>query len=521
MKQVHPDAGTPSTKEFLELQSKFEEASRLLNAQATASRIQVEAVTFATASSSSHRTATAPPGHHHQASHSSVPVMGLSQARVYPFTAAILAMGATSYMMATRSKTPLTADEQKSSGSASRSSSSKANETQTKQVDLESQVDTRMKYRALESGPWNVIDAKASALSKVWAPSKSHDFADSKSFYANRTLGQTQKVRVDKKKGKVFGYEAIHEPQSRRGIDMLPVHTAAEDGHMWFLEQCAINSKCRDMLNAGDAEENTPLHHAAWAGRVDVAIALLRLGAETDARNAAGLIPHEVADAQGHQQVAALLLDAKEAADGKGCGPIPQHPDGLGTMSQPPDDVVFTGIRSSDSLRHAVNMSVGYMIAPPFPISQSLKESPNAAERTAAVVAGALQDTEFDLEDLQEDGKQQAITDLWSHSADKELDVEVCGLLVYESPGQVSADAPGHWFAIRRSNSGGPVYWRLDPLRGSFALSDSEYESLVKRYKIFRFVRGPPHLRVKRTEKLQSTNAEAEALLRTRDGVSG
>merc|ERR1719422_907084 len=221
-------------------------------------------------------------------------------------------------------------------------------------------------FPELKSGPWNVREAKAEKANKgtgVWAPSKSDQFLDSDSFYAGRAKGHIragigQRRRLGEKQGgqiKDLGYEAMHEPLMRNGVEMLPVHAAAEDGDVWWLERCGAMRSCRAMLDVGDAQQDTPLHHCARAGQASTCKALLRLTMVPDSRNMEGQLPEEVAAAEGHEEVARLLRSARS---GKGLvsGEALRHPDGLGIMKEPPEGVVFVGIRESESLRLAVNM---------------------------------------------------------------------------------------------------------------------------------------------------------------------
>ncbi|CAJ1359568.1 unnamed protein product [Effrenium voratum] len=164
-----------------------------------------------------------------------------------------------------------------------------------------------------------------------------------------------------------------HTPQLRKGIDVLPVHIAAEENSVFYLEQCGANPSCRSLLNAADARGDTPLHHAASHGAQQAAQALLRLGAEAT-RNRVGKFPEEVAQGP----IAHLLAQSRGGTGGTRFAS--RHPDGLGVMQEPPPEAaVFTGLRHYDCLRQAVNMAAGCQIAPPLPVSREMRQNPSAA----------------------------------------------------------------------------------------------------------------------------------------------
>eukprot|EP00930_Biecheleria_cincta_P039311 TRINITY_DN27033_c0_g1_i1.p1 TRINITY_DN27033_c0_g1~~TRINITY_DN27033_c0_g1_i1.p1 ORF type:complete len:566 (-),score=76.24 TRINITY_DN27033_c0_g1_i1:375-2072(-) len=532
VKEVHPDAGGRSSKDFLDLQQNFREACELL-AAADAPRTEAQAPQSwpkANAGVNAHpRTATTS----HGAASQAVPVTGLPQGSVYPLAGGMLLAAGAAFFLShhARSSTEVTEHSGRSSPSSPKTETNMSRTTAEHPKGSEASAGSKKtKYAPIQSGPWNVSVAKAATPRKgIWSPSSTHEFLDSDSFYASRAKGHSragisQRVRLGEKQGgqiKGLGYEANYEPQIRRDIEMLPIHMAAEDGNLWALEQCGANTKCRSLLNVGDAHGDTPLHHGAWAGRADSCLALLRLGAETDADNNEGVTPEEIAKNRGHNEVAELIRSARQSAYGEGAGPSPRHPDGLGVMAEPPEGVIFVGLQASEILRHSMNMAAGVMVAPPLPISKNMRESDNAAVKIAGVVRGCIQDTEFDLQDplpLKGEGSQSA-TDFWKRplGQDSNSDIEACGLLIYEPPKAVSPDAPGHWVAIRQESS--QSFWRLDPVRGPFRLSASELEELVQRYQAWRVVRGSLELRQQRSSKVQAASQEAEALLSARDRV--
>merc|ERR1712232_1263671 len=157
----------------------------------------------------------------------------------------------------------------------------------------------------------------------------------------------------------------------------------------------------------------------------------------------------------------------------------------------------------SEGLRHAVNMAAGFNITPPLPVSCAV-QGERAVEYVINVVRGSLQSTDFEIEDVRVDRTGASVLKLWNAGASEKIGQQVCGLLVYEPPGLVSPDAPGHWVAIRHLpqshlvHSAGDVSliagdrkcWRLDPVRGSYQLTMAELGDLVRRYRIWRVVRG-------------------------------
>lgn len=245
----------------------------------------------------------------------------------------------------------------------------------------------------------------------------------------------------------------------------------------------------------------------------------------------------------GHEEVASLLRRAAAPAEASPaaapsssaaahlaqCEAL-RHEDGLGILEEPPEDIIFAGLRESEPLRRAVNMIAGYNITPPLPVTRSLQAGgAETADRVADVVRGCLQATEFALEDVGE-GEVALPAD----DEEESSTLRFCGLLLFEPPGAVSPDAPGHWVALRRHRrrdhgaglvAGRPSvaatgaakdaeYWRLDPVRGPFRLEASELTPLLGRYRAWRMVQGPSHLREERAAKLARAGEEAEAILR-------
>jgi len=378
-------------------------------------------------------------------------------------------------------------------------------------------------WPALASGPWNVHLAQQESKG-VWAPSKAWEFQNKDSFYNNRAQGHLR-ANVGQRRGKQVkgqGYDAFHDPVVRDGVEMFPVHVAADDGHVWWLEICGASLQCRSMLGVGDARQGTPLHHCARCGQEASCRALLRLGADPSVKNDEQQLPEEVAAAAGHGDIAAFLQEARgtdDLWDAAGQEATLRHPDGLGVLQEPPAGVTFTGLNQAGVMRHAVNMAAGCSVAPPLPMSRAMLDAQDAAERLINVARGSLQATEFDLEDLKGDclSTVQSTGDadaLWEAAGRDGADLQ--GFLFYEPPGVVTQDAPGHWVAVRRVPAPGAGFFRLDPVRGPFRLSDQELKLMLGRYQAWRVVQATRETRLARTAKLGAAREEALALLEAR-----
>jgi len=221
--------------------------------------------------------------------------------------------------------------------------------------------------------------------------------------------------------------------------------------------------------------------------------------------------PEDLARSAGLESLAESLHQARETPrQGHVVGAL--HADGLGLLASPPQGVVFSGLAISGALTRAVNMSAGVHVVAPLPITPSMYKESRQASNVVQMIRGSLGSTEFDLEelDVERDG-------VWAAPNGGE-DFETCGLLIYEAAGQVSADAPGHWVAIRRAperaSESASEYFRLDPVRGPFRLSEDELLSLLGRFSAWRTVRGPAALREQRNAKLAQAKNEAQKLMK-------
>lgn len=513
VKLVHPDvAGSKATpQDFQLLQKRYEEASGLLKQRSDDWPVHTDVAPshpdWHQYEAAAKRTASSQSGETEQ-------VAGLPQKTVYPVAASSFIAAFTMLVYSQRSASPTSAE------TSAEGSPTKAHKESIALASSGSHSSPGSTWPPLESGPWNVPAAKATVPCKgIWSPSKNSEFLDTDCFMAGRAKGHFregigQRRKLGKEQGgqiKVLGYEAAHQPLVRDGVEMLPVHAAAGDGHIWWLEHCGANDKCRSMLLTGDAQEDTPLHHAAAKGQEAVCRALLRLGADVDTRNETGQLAEDSAAQSGHQDVAKLLREARLSNGSNGIedrisvslAANMLHPDGLGAMMKPPDEVVFVGLSAQQSLRRAVNMAAGCGVCQPIPVTKAMHDA-NNPERISNVVRGSLQDTGYDLEEMDSD-----ISSIGKVSTDG---AEVCGLLIYESPGKVSADAPGHWTALRQDTCEAS-WWRLDPVRGPFRLAEGDLQELLKRYQAWRTVRISPELRGERVAKLAATQSEAVSLV--------
>merc|ERR1712216_456506 len=173
-----------------------------------------------------------------------------------------------------------------------------------------------------------------------------------------------------------------------------------------------------------------------------------------------------------------------------------QHPDGLGVLAEPPPGIIYTGLHSTGIELQAVNMAAGCLIAPHLPLSRETYKAEataqDVAERIVNIARGSLHYTEWRLEDV--DPKQCEVSagpDIWQNL---QCEVgELHGILLYEIPGSVTSDAPGHWVAIQRlpgiPGTSTDCFFRLDPIRGPFQLSTSEFVELLGRHRAWRTVR--------------------------------
>jgi ankyrin repeat protein len=91
---------------------------------------------------------------------------------------------------------------------------------------------------------------------------------------------------------------------------MTPLHAAALRGNVDTIEVFAMAEGVR--LNARDREDNTPLHYAAYEGHIEAVRALLRHGADPQAKQRMGYTVAQAARHRGHEELALLIEEAGE-----------------------------------------------------------------------------------------------------------------------------------------------------------------------------------------------------------------
>jgi len=511
VKMVHPDITGSSTAAFLELQQNFNEASLLLNRRTVSTAYWQRERMYQrppwepsweppqARASSSRGAATAAAGFGQQAS----PTANNPGATAYSLAAVSLVSAAALPFWLLRDHTSTSPAEQRSMAGG--------RDTYA--------VQQAASWSSLESGPWSVAEAKAAGTNLstgAFSAQQSRERRQNDAFYLSRAKGRE---RACYKRPQLAVLGECDKPVLINGAKVLPVHAAARDGSIWWLERCGANPPCRNQLERGDAQGNTALHHAAMVGNTQVCSALVRLGSTLDVCNNAGQTPATSAHLAGHADAATELQGAM--ADLAAQTSCMQHPDGCGTLAQPPPSIVFSGLRETDCLRRAVNIAAGCTVVPPVPASRAIQEEAEAVN----IVRGSLQDTEFDLVEMASDS---AVVNPWlcqTKGSEEGMVAELCGLLLYEPAGVVSEDASGHWFAIRcvssvgvETNEGavaddGPGFWRLDPVRGAFRLSHEELAELLMRYRSWFVLRGSGVLRSARLAELAAARSEATSLV--------
>jgi len=479
VKQVHPDlTSDASASQFRMLQQNYEEATRLLRqnaSEASAASSQppwanVTQPQWSSAARKAQERTWEPP---RTQKPNGVPTVGLPAGTVYVATSGVFAFAAAAFV--------LSQPEQPSPTVARSNLPQRA-----RAANATGEVLEPGRWPALQSGPWCVTVARAADQKKA---SESPDFGPfrrkASPIWQQKLEQRSPNQPVSKSEDAGFGNLFVKEIQGNEG--MLPVHAAAADGDTWWLEVCGANAQCRGTLHARDSTDDTPLHHAAKNGQTLACHTLLRLGADPGVKNVQDFLPEDMAMSGGHGNISEHLQKVRETGNGAD-GQL--HPDGFGILAEPPLGVIFTGLQTSERERRAVNMAAGCLISGHLPVSRQTYKAQDVASRIINVVRGSLQNTEFAFEDLVPPAPACG-TGIWQML---QYDgAELRGLLLYEPPGSVSRDAPGHWVAIRRlpeiPGTSVESFFRLDPVRGPFQISATELVALLGRYRAWRVVR--------------------------------
>merc|ERR1712066_1094179 len=97
----------------------------------------------------------------------------------------------------------------------------------------------------------------------------------------------------------------------------------------------------------------------------------------------------------------------------------------------------------SGCFRRAVDMAAGFLITQPLPVSRSVAESKDAADRIVNIARGSLQSTTFDIKDplfgKALGSSPPSGAEMWRRFQHDGF--ILCGLLIYEPPSTVTPDA--------------------------------------------------------------------------------
>lgn len=163
-------------------------------------------------------------------------------------------------------------------------------------------------------------------------------------------------------------------------------------------------------------------------------------------RNHFGLAPEQLASQATHAETSMFLRAARK---GELDSTIFQHPDGLGSVPECAKALVSmlyaNGLQPSESLRHAVNLAFGAEVLD----AEALRtEAEKAASNSSSSQQGQMNETAAVAlvhNVLSRQGYGVEVAD----GSTQDRHQGPTSFLVYEPPGRVSPDAPGHWVAMR------------------------------------------------------------------------
>lgn len=448
-KRLHPDLKpashhTTATREFMELQKRFEETAALF-----------EKVGAASASAASMKRPSTQPDYYAwseqfsqgNAQPEGVPTVGLPSQLVYVVACSVLSVGIAAWFW---------------------------------RIAKHEEKFTSQNSKMIASAPEMSLKALDSAASI-----NDNGSRDASSYY-----NALSRFRRTKSKPPVRGR---FEAQLRDGLALAATHVAAQDGCIWAIERCAASGSCRQALNIADRRGDTPLHHCVNAGEVEACRTLLRVGADPQRENRWHLRPEDLAVHKGHERITNLLQAHRIAVDGStgqaARMDIRRHADGLGVITCVPEGMYYIGPYHSAALRNAVNYAAGQLVVVDLDLSgpsgeelqqDAMSDAATGIEFALGRVRAALDGSPFELSEgtVGKDDVQFLLQGDCAYRCDGTV---VVGLLVFEPPCAVSPDAPGHWVAVKLW-PGIKAFYRLDTVRGTYRLTDAEFSELTSRY---------------------------------------
>mmetsp|Transcript_26559 Transcript_26559/g.48899 ORF Transcript_26559/g.48899 Transcript_26559/m.48899 type:complete len:282 (-) Transcript_26559:194-1039(-) len=121
-------------------------------------------------------------------------------------------------------------------------------------------------------------------------------------------LGGYYSTRVKKAKS---GETLQKKPQAKQrgGVYISPIHAAAEDGKVEWLQKVGERSRTSLCLST-DRKQQTALHYSVRAGQLDATALLIRFGADPRSVDSQGCTPLDLAKQSGNPQLIQLFREA-------------------------------------------------------------------------------------------------------------------------------------------------------------------------------------------------------------------